>query len=344
MLAALQVALATASGSGSGRDEAFHVPTWLWFAFLGGVAVMLLVDLLVLHKEAHEITMREAAVTSAVWIAIGVSFSLVLWAVLDNGDTAAVRYLTGYVIEKSLSVDNVFVWAVIFGYFSVPGRYQHRVLFWGIFGALVMRAIFIAVGAELLESFEWMLFVFGGFLVFTAVRVAFHDADEIHPENNPVLKLVRRFVPVTAEYDGQKLFTKRGARRMATPLFVVLVMIEATDVVFAVDSVPAILAVSSDRFVVFSSNAMAILGLRALYFLLEGMRDRLVHLNKGLGVILAYVGTKMIVSHWYHIDPFISLGIILGVLAVTVVASLRATSGEDGPVPVGTAGTGREGH
>lgn len=343
MLAALQVAVATASEAGSGRDEAFNVPTWLWFAFLGGVAAMLLVDLLVLHKEAHEITMREAAVTSAVWIAIGVSFSLVLWAVLDNGDTAAIRYLTGYVIEKSLSVDNVFVWAVIFGYFSVPGRYQHRVLFWGIFGALVMRAIFIVVGAELLESFEWMLFVFGGFLVFTAVRVAFHDADEIHPENNPVLKLVRRFVPVTAEYDGQKLFTKRGARRMATPLFVVLVMIEATDVVFAVDSVPAILAVSSDRFVVFSSNAMAILGLRALYFLLEGMRDRLVHLNRGLGVILAYVGTKMIVSHWYHIDPFISLGIILGVLAVTVVASLRATSGAGDAAPVGAGGE-REGH
>ena len=326
MFAAVSARAAVAAGSGGGLpDERFHVPLWLWFAFMGGVMAMLLIDLLVLHKEAHEITFREAAVASAVWIGIGLSFSLVLWGVLDNGGTAAVRYLTGYVIEKSLSVDNVFVWAVIFSYFSVPSRYQHRVLFWGIFGALVMRAIFIVVGAELLEAFDWMLFVFGGFLVVTAIRVATHDADEIQPENNPVFKLVRRFVPVTAEYDGQKLFTKQNARRMATPLFVVLVMIEATDVVFAVDSVPAILAVSRDRFIVFSSNALAILGLRSLYFLLEGARDRLVHLNKGLGVILFYVGVKMIVSEWYHINPIISLGVIAVVLGATIAGSLRST-------------------
>lgn len=286
---------------------------------------MLLIDLLVLHREAHEISMKEAAITSAVWVAIGLSFSLVLWASLDNGGTAATQYLTGYVIEKSLSVDNVFVWAVIFSYFSVPGKYQHRVLFWGIFGALVMRAIFIAAGAQLLESFDWMLFVFGGLLLVTAVRVATHNSDEIHPENNPILKLTRRFVPVSSEYDGQKLFTKKNAKRVATPLFIVLVMIEATDVVFAVDSVPAILAVSRDRFIVFSSNALAILGLRALYFLLEGARDRLVHLNKGLGVILFYVGMKMIVSKWYHIDPFISLAVIAVILTVTIVVSLRST-------------------
>lgn len=310
-------------------DVTFHVPAWLWVAFLAGIVAMLLVDLLVLHREAHDITVREAAITSAVWVAIGLSFSLVLWGVLDNGGTAATQYLTGYVIEKSLSVDNVFVWAVIFGYFSVPNRYQHRVLFWGIFGALVMRAIFIFTGAQLLESFDWMLFVFGGILIITAVRVATHSSDEIHPERNPVLKLVRRFVPVTAEYDGQKLFTRQNAKRMATPLFVVLVLIEATDVVFAVDSVPAILAVSRDRFIVFSSNALAILGLRALYFLLEGVRDRLVHLNKGLGIILFYVGCKMIASRWYHIDPFISLGVIAVILTITVVASLRATRGTE---------------
>jgi tellurite resistance protein TerC len=318
---------AVLGAGGVGADEGFHVPIWLWIAFLIGVVAMLLVDLLVLHKEAHDVTVREAAISSAVWISIGLAFSLVLWAVLDNGSTAAVRYLTGYVIEKSLSVDNVFVWAVIFGYFSVPGKYQHRVLFWGIFGALVMRAIFIVVGAQLLESFDWMLFVFGGFLVFTAFRVAFHDSEDIHPENNPALKLVRRFVPVSADYDEQKLFTKQGARRMATPLFVVLVLIEATDVVFAVDSVPAILAVSTDRFIVFSSNALAILGLRALYFLLEGFRERLVYLNKGLGIILAYVGAKMIISHWdVHLNPLISLGVIVIVLVITVVTSLRATS------------------
>jgi tellurite resistance protein TerC len=343
MPATLTIMSAAASGGGVGADEGFHVPVWLWFAFLAGVVAMLLVDLLVLHKEAHDVTIREAAITSIVWIAIGLSFSLVLWAVLDNGSTAAVRYLTGYVIEKSLSVDNVFVWAVIFGYFSVPGKYQHRVLFWGIFGALVMRAIFILVGAQLLESFDWMLFVFGGFLVFTAVRVATHDDDEIHPENNPVLKLVRRFVPVTAEYDGQRLFTKHNARRMATPLFVVLVLIEATDVVFAVDSVPAILAVSTDRFIVFSSNALAILGLRALYFLLEGVRDRLVYLNTGLGVILAYVGVKMIVSHWYHIDSLISLAVIAVVLTITVVTSMRATAGQAAAVVAGSPGAGSPG-
>ena len=309
----------------------FHVPVWLWIAFLGGVVVMLLVDLLVLHRDAHAISMREAAISSAIWITIALSFSLVLWGVLDNGGTAATQYLTGWVIEKSLSIDNVFVWAVIFSYFSVPGKYQHRVLFWGIFGALVMRAVFIAAGAQLLESFEWMLFVFGGLLLLTAVRVATHDSGEIHPENNPLLKLVRRFIPVTSEYDGQKLFTRQNAKRMATPLFVVLIMIEATDVVFAVDSVPAILAVSRDRFIVFSSNAMAILGLRALYFLLEGMRDRLIYLNKGLGVILFYVGCKMIASKWYHIDPFISLGVIAIALTVTIVLSLRATKGVGTP-------------
>jgi tellurite resistance protein TerC len=301
----------------------FDVPGWLWIAFLVAIAVMLLVDLLVLHREAHEINLREAAITSAVWIALGVAFVAVVWAVL--GGQAGVQYITGYVIEKSLSVDNVFVWAVIFGYFSVPGKYQHRVLFWGIFGALVLRAIFIFAGVALLERLSWLLFVFGGLLLFTAVRVATHSAEEIHPERNPLLRLVRRFVPVTADYDGQRLFTRHDGRRMATPLFVVLVLIEATDVVFAVDSVPAILAVSRDPFVVFSSNAMAILGLRALYFLLEGARGRLIYLNRGLGVILFYVGVKMIISEWYHIPTFASLGVITAVLAITIFTSLRAS-------------------
>jgi tellurite resistance protein TerC len=280
--------------------------------------------LFVLHREAHEITVKEATITSAAWITIGLAFVFVVWATL--GGQAASQYITGYVIEKSLSVDNVFVWAVIFSYFSVPKAYQHRVLFWGIFGALVLRAIFIFAGVALLERLEWLLFVFGGFLLFTAVRVYSHAPGDIHPERNPVLRLVRRFVPVSAGYDGQKLFTRIDGRRLATPLFVVLVLIEATDVVFAVDSVPAILAVSRDPFIVFSSNAFAILGLRALYFMLAGARDRLVYLNRGLGVILAYVGVKMIASHWYHIDAVISLGVIAVILTVTVVASLRATA------------------
>ena len=313
----------------------YDVPVWLWASFIVGIAALLLIDLFVLHREAHEISIKEAAISSAVWVAIGVGFTAVVYFLLDPGGTAATQYLTGYVIEKSLSVDNVFVWAVIFGYFTVPGKYQHRVLFWGIFGALVMRAVFIFLGAELLDRFSWMLFVFGGLLIFTAWKVAFHANEEIHPEKNIVLRIVRRVIPVSAEYDGQKLFTKRNAKLLATPLFIVLVLIEATDVIFAVDSVPAILAVSRDRFIVFSSNALAILGLRAMYFLLEGVRDRLVHLNKGLGVILFYVGIKMILSNWYHIDPFISLAIIATILAVTVGASLRATkqgNGESGAV------------
>ncbi|MFZ4515151.1 MAG: TerC family protein [Acidimicrobiia bacterium] len=314
-----------AASTNAAAELQYDVPIWLWGAFIAGIVVMLLLDLFVLHRDAHDISIKEAAITSAVWIAIGIGFTGVVYFLLDPGGTAATQYLTGYIIEKSLSVDNVFVWAVIFGYFAVPGKYQHRVLFWGIFGALVMRAIFIFAGAELLERFSWMLFVFGGLLIFTAWKVAFHNNEEIHPEKNLVLRLVRRIVPVAAEYDGQKLFTRRNAKLLATPLFVVLVLIEATDLVFAVDSVPAILAVSRDRFIVFSSNALAILGLRALYFLLEGVRGRLVHLNKGLGVILFYVGVKMIASNWYHVDPFISLAIIAAILTVTVVASLRAT-------------------
>ncbi len=325
MIAVLDLAHHAASVAARADDERFHVPGWLWVAFIAGVVVMLLVDLLVLNREAHEISVREAAITSAVWIAIGLSFSLVLWGVLDNGGTAADRYLTGYIVEKSLSVDNVFVWAVIFGYFSVPSKYQHRVLFWGIFGALVMRAIFIFAGAALLDALDWMMYVFGAVLLYTAVKVFRDDEDELDPEANPVLKLVRRFVPLSEHYEGQKLFTRHGAKLLATPLFVVLVMIEITDVIFAVDSVPAILSISGDRFILFSSNALAILGLRALYFLLEAVRDRLVYLPKGLGIILFYVGVKMIVSEWVHIDPFVSLAVILGLLTITVVASLRAT-------------------
>jgi tellurite resistance protein TerC len=319
----LRPVVAAAESSPSEALHRFDVPGWLWIAFLVGMVVLLLVDLLVLHREAHAVSMREASITSAAWIAIGVAFSLVVWLVL--GGDAGAQYITGYVIEKSLSVDNVFVWAVIFAFFSVPGMYQHRVLFWGIFGALVLRAVFIFAGVALLERLSWLLFVFGGLLLFTAVRVATHDPEEIHPERNPVLRLVRRFVPVTADFHGQRLFTKEDGRRLATPLFVVLVLIEATDVVFAVDSVPAILAVSRDPFVVFSSNALAILGLRALYFLLEGARGRLIYLNRGLGVILFYVGVKMIVSEWFHIPTTVSLAVIAVVLAITVWLSLRAS-------------------
>ncbi|HEX2272652.1 MAG TPA: TerC family protein [Acidimicrobiales bacterium] len=300
------------------------VPPWGWAALVAGIGLLLLADLLIVHRRPHAVSFREAAIESAVWITLGLSFTaLVAWW---YGGAAGGEYLAGYLIEKSLSVDNVFVWAVIFGYFAVPAQYQFRVLFWGIFGALVLRAVFIFAGVALLEAFDWVLYVFGAFLLFTAFRIARHQEAEVHPDTNPVLRVVRRVVPSTTEYDGQRLFTRRSGRLLATPLFAVLVLVETTDVVFAVDSIPAILAVSREPFIVFSSNAFAILGLRALYFLLAGMADRFRYLNTGLGVILGFVGVKMLVVEWYHFPTWLSLGVIAGVLTVTVWASLRAES------------------
>ena len=304
----------------------FDVPTWVWVALIGVITVLLFGDLLIVHRKPHAISMREATIESAVWIGIGLSFTLVmLWW---QGGGAAGEYLAGYLIEKSLSVDNVFVWAVILSYFAVPPEFQFRVLFWGIFGALVLRAAFIFAGVALIERFDWILYVFGAFLIFTAFRIARHSDHEIHPEDNPVLKLFRRVVPSTTEYDGQKLFTRRTGRLLATPLFAVLVLIESTDVVFAVDSIPAILAVSREPFIVFSSNAFAILGLRALYFVLAGMAGRFRYLNLGLGVILGFVGVKMIIAEWYHFPTWMSLSVITAILTVTIVASLRAEKRE----------------
>jgi tellurite resistance protein TerC len=318
--------LLAAAGEKPGRFASFEVEPWVWAAFVGLVVVLLVGDLLLVHRSAHVISLRAAAIESAVWIGIGLSFTLVmLWW---HGGGAAGEYVAGYLIEKSLSVDNVFVWAVIFSYFAVPAKYQFRTLFWGIFGALVLRAIFIFAGVALIEQFEWVLYVFGAFLLYTAVKIARHDEAEVHPENNLALKLVRRVVPSTNDYDGQKLFTRRTGRRLATPLFAVLILIETTDVVFAVDSIPAILAVSREQFIVFSSNAFAILGLRALYFLLAGAAGRFRYLNVGLGVILAFVGTKMLLTEVYHFPTWLSLVIIIGVLAVAIAASLRADARE----------------
>jgi tellurite resistance protein TerC len=320
-----QLTLAAAETT-AGNFVSLDVPLWAWGALLAGLAVLLLTDLLLVHRRPHAVTLREAGIESAVWITIGLSFcGVVAWAF---GGAAAGEYLAGYLIEKSLSVDNVFVWAVIFGYFAVPAKYQFRVLFWGIFGALVLRAIFIFAGVALLETFEWILYIFGAFLLFTAVKIARSHGTEVHPEHNPILRLVRRVVPSTTEYDGQRMFTRRTGRRLATPLFAVLVLVETTDVVFAVDSIPAILAVSREPFLVFASNAFAILGLRALYFLLAGMADRFRYLNLGLGVILGFVGIKMLVVEWYHVPTGLSLGVIAAVLAVTIGLSLRAESRE----------------
>jgi tellurite resistance protein TerC len=300
----------------------FDVPVQAWGLLVGIIVVLLVADLLLVHRTAHEISFKAAAVESAVWIAIGLSFTAVMawW----QGGGAAGEYLSGYLIEKSLSIDNVFVWAVIFSYFAVPTRYQFRVLFWGIFGALVLRAIFIFAGVALLETFDWILYVFGAFLLFTAFKIARHSGTDVHPEKNPVFRFVRRVVPSTPDYDGQKLFTRRTGVLLATPLFAVLVLIETTDVVFAVDSIPAILAVSREPFIVFASNAFAIVGLRALYFCLVGMADRFRYLNQGLGVILAFVGVKMLLADVVHWPTWVGLVVIASVLAATMVLSLRA--------------------
>ena len=306
------------------RDEfvSIDVPPWAWVALVGVIVVLLVADLLIVHRRPHAIGFREAAIESSVWIALGLSFTVVIAVVWGGG--AAGEYLAGYAIEKSLSVDNVFVWAVLLSYFAVPAEYQFRVLFWGVFGALILRAAFIFGGVALLEQFEWVLYIFGAFLVFTAVRIARHKETEVHPEHNPVLRIIRKVVPSTTEYDGQKLFTRRTGALLATPLFVVLVLIETTDVVFAVDSVPAILAVSRETFIVFASNAFAILGLRALYFLLAGMADRFRYLHIGLGVILGFVGLKMLLADLFHVPILISLAFIFLALAITVLASLHA--------------------
>jgi tellurite resistance protein TerC len=326
LTAALTSSFIAASESSRDNFASFDVPLWAWFALIGAIVAMLIFDLLAVHRTAHVITIKEAAIESTVWISIGLAFGLVmLWW---QGGQAATEYYAGFLIEKSLSVDNVFVWAVIFSFFAVPRQYQFRVLFWGIFGALVLRAAFIFAGVSLISKFEWVLYIFGAFLLYTAVKIARHDeSKQVDYEKNIAMRMVRRLVPTTDKYDGQKLFTIENARRVATPLFAVLVLIEATDVVFAVDSVPAILAVSRETFIVFASNAFAILGLRSLYFLLGGMQGKFRYLNIGLGVILAFVGVKMLLIGWplhVHMPVALSLSVILGVLAVSIILSLRA--------------------
>jgi TerC family integral membrane protein len=295
----------------------------IWAAFLAFIVAMLLVDLF-LHREHENVTLKDAGIWSAVWVTLGLSFAVVVWS-WENGQAAT----TGYVIEKSLSVDNIFVFAIIFTYFSVPLRYQHNVLFWGIFGALVFRAIFIFAGVALLEQFHWMVYVFGAFLVFTGIRMWFHTDEHVHPERNPVLRLLRRVFPISKDFDGARFFTVENGKRLATPLLAILVVIETTDIVFAVDSIPAILAITQDRFLIFSSNAFAILGLRALYFLLAGIMDRFIYLKNGLSFVLAFVGVKMLLTAFHiEINTLLSLGIITVALTISIVASLKSTQPE----------------
>jgi tellurite resistance protein TerC len=293
---------------------------YLWIAFNVFVLGMLALDLGVFHRKAHAVSVREALAWSCVWIFLAVLFGLGVYFV--RGGEKALEFLTGYVIEWSLSVDNLFVFLVIFSYFAVPPIYQHRVLFWGILGALVMRAIFIAVGAALLSAFHWMIYVFGGFLVFTGIKLLFAGDEKIEPEKNPAVRLLRRFMPITAEYHGQRFFVRINGRRWATPLLLVLVVVETTDVIFAVDSIPAIFAITLDPFIVYTSNVFAILGLRALFFLLAGIMEMFRYLKVGLAFVLCFVGVKMVIVDFYKIPIGISLGVVAGILALSILASL----------------------
>ncbi|MGB0111985.1 MAG: TerC family protein [Ilumatobacteraceae bacterium] len=311
------------------------VHAWQWAVLLAMIMSLLLFDLLVVHKEAHVASTKRAAIESAVWIGIGVAFTglVAIWF----GAAASGEYISGYLIEKSLSIDNVFVWALIMGYFKVPAKYQHRVLFWGIFGALALRAVFIFAGVALIEKFDWVLYIFGAFLLYTAAKLVFSDNEHVDPGNSKFLKVVNKVVPSTDMFDGQKLFTIENGKRLATPLFAVLLLIEATDVVFAVDSVPAVLAVSHEQFLVFASNAFAILGLRALYFLLADMHTRFTFLQQGLAIILAFVGIKMIIAEWYHIPTWLSLMVIALVLTASIGFSLKVTSNAEQTALAGEA-------
>jgi tellurite resistance protein TerC len=297
------------------------VPAWGWPMLLLVIAGLLLADLLLVHRKAHVVEMREAAIESAVWISFGLAFTFVIWGMFERA--AAVEYISGYLIEKSLSVDNVFVWAMIFSHFNVPREYQHRTLFWGIFGALVMRFVFIVVGVAVIERFDFVLVFFGLFLLYTGVKVFSSGGEEhLDPSETRTMKLFHRFIPSTDEMDGQKLITRVNGRRLATPLMAVLVVIEVSDVIFAVDSVPAVLAVSHEQFIVFSANSFAILGLRALYFLLADLRERFVYLKHAISLLLVFVGLKMIVGQWYHLPTAVSLTVIVTILFVAIVASV----------------------
>jgi tellurite resistance protein TerC len=294
--------------------------TLWWIVFNLFVLAMLVLDLKVFHRDAHEVKIREALMWSAFWIALALIFNVGIY--YFRGSEDALEYLTGYLIEKSLSVDNIFVFLLIFSYFRVSAQYQHKILFWGILGALIMRAILIFAGVALIERFHWVIYVFGAFLIFTGIKLAFEKDKEIEPDKNPALLFVRRFMPVTERFEGDRFFIRRAGRLFATPLFLVLVVVETTDVIFALDSIPAILAITTDPFIVYTSNVFAILGLRALYFALAGLLQLFHYLHYGLSAILVFVGVKMLVSDIYHIPVGAALGVVGGILALSVIASM----------------------
>jgi tellurite resistance protein TerC len=290
-----------------------------WILFNLFVLAMLVLDLGVFHRRSHTVKFREAMLWSIAWIALAGIFATVIF--FWHGRTPTLEFVTGYVIELSLSVDNLFVFLLIFRFFQVPPDHQHKVLFWGILGALVMRAIFIVAGVGLIQRFHWIIYVFGALLVYSGIKLFFQNETEIHPEKNPVLRIFRRWVPVTKDFEGNKFFVRRPGL-YATPLFVVLLVVETTDLLFAVDSIPAILAITRDAFIVYTSNVFAIMGLRSMYFALAGMMEMFRYLHYGLALVLVFVGAKMLVSHYIDIPTHLALAAVAGVLSISVVASI----------------------
>jgi tellurite resistance protein TerC len=293
---------------------------WLWVVFNAFVLGMLALDLGVFHRKAHVIGKKEAAIWTVVWIALALIFCAGIYFI--SGSDRALEFLTGYLIEKSLSVDNVFVFMLIFTYFKVPDQYEHKVLFWGVLGALIMRGVLIAAGSVLLERFHWIIYPFGAFLVLAGIKIFTTKEAAVHPEKNLLIKFLRKRMPVTEKYESAKFFIKREGKRFATPLFVVLLAIESTDLIFAVDSIPAIFAVTDDVFVVYTSNVFAILGLRALYFLLAGIVEQFRYLHYGLGVVLGFVGVKMMLREFYKIPIGVSLAFVIGAIGLSIAASI----------------------
>ncbi|SDN06325.1 TerC family protein [Streptomyces wuyuanensis] len=328
------------------NDLSFAVPFWVWGAVTVGIGVMLAVDLIA-HRDNHVIGFREAAIWSGIWIAMGLGFGVIL--LFWQGGEVSSTYYAGYLIEKALSIDNVFVFALVFSFFAVPDAYQHKVLFWGVIGALAFRLVFIFIGAELLQLFFWTAYLFGAFLIWTGWKMAFSKDEEVHPDRNPVVRLVKKLIPTDPNFHGDKFFTHTNGRRVATLLFVVLVAIEATDLIFAVDSVAAVLAITTNTFLVWSANAFAVLGLRSLYFCLAGLLRRFQYLHYGLAVLLAFAGVKLILSETPvgKLPIPLTLGVIAATITVSVIWSLIAThnqppaSGTEGR-PAG-AGEGRAG-
>jgi tellurite resistance protein TerC len=311
----------------------------LWVAFNVFILGMLAVDLGVFHRKAHAVSIREASIWSTIWIVLALIFNSVIYFVW--GEDKALEFFTGYIIEKSLSVDNLFVFLMIFRYFATPDAYQHRILFWGILGALLMRAIFIAAGAALLENFHWMIYVFGGFLVVTGVKMLARGDQKLQPERNPIVRLFRYLMPITQEYHDQRFFVTKESKRWATPLLLVLIVVETTDVIFAVDSIPAIFAITRDPFIVYTSNVFAILGLRALYFLLAGVMEMFRYLKFGLSLVLCFVGAKMMIVDLYKVPIGVSLGAIGGILLLSVLASIVAQWQDESRLSGGNPLTGQ---